>query len=65
MVIGNVVDHIIPHKGDTRLFWQATNLQTLTKYCHDRFKQSQEKGGKGFNVGSDSKGNPLNKLDHW
>jgi 5-methylcytosine-specific restriction enzyme A len=65
MVEGNVVDHIKPHKGDTRLFWDENNLQTLTKPCHDKFKQSEERGGRGFNQGCDVHGNPLNDLDHW
>ena len=62
---GNVVDHKIPHKGDTKLFWDKDNLQTLTKQCHDKFKQSEERGGRGFNQGCDVQGNPLNQLDHW
>lgn len=60
-----VVDHIIPHKGDTRLFYDKDNLQSLTKSCHDKFKQSEERGGRGFNQGCDERGNPLNQLDHW
>lgn len=64
-VPGNIVDHITPHKGDTRLFFDPNNLQTLTKTCHDKFKQSEERGGKGFNQGSDKLGNPLNPMDHW
>ncbi len=31
-----VVDHIIPHKGDQRLFWDRDNWQALAKSCHDR-----------------------------
>lgn len=61
----NVVDHIIPHKGDTKLFWKRDNLQSMNKQCHDIFKQSQEKGGRGFDQGCDEQGNPLNQLDHW
>lgn len=32
---GNVVDHIIPHKGDKELFYSQSNLQTLCKRHHD------------------------------
>lgn len=64
-VPATVVDHITPHKGDTRLFWKRDNLQPLCKLCHDKFKQSEEKGGKGFNQGCDIHGNPLNPPDHW
>ena len=31
-----VVDHIIPHRGDQRLFWDQANWQPLCKDCHDR-----------------------------
>ena len=38
-----VVDHIRPHRGDERLFWLKTNLQTLCKSpCHDQHKQALE-----------------------
>lgn len=41
-----VCDHIIPHRGDERLFWDETNLQTLCKPCHDRLKQSAEQSSR-------------------
>lgn len=31
-----VVDHIIPHRGDQRLFWDRSNWQPLCKQCHDK-----------------------------
>lgn len=31
-----VVDHIVPHRGDQRLFWDEKNWQPLCKSCHDR-----------------------------
>ena len=31
-----VVDHIIPHRGNERLFWDQGNWQPLCKRCHDR-----------------------------
>ncbi len=31
-----VVDHIVPHRGDPRLFWDVKNWQPLCKGCHDR-----------------------------
>jgi len=31
-----VVDHIVPHKGDMKLFWDRTNWQAMAKTCHDR-----------------------------
>ena len=41
-----VVDHIIPHKGDMKLFWDPDNWQGLTKTDHDR-KTAVEDGGFG------------------
>ena len=37
-----VCDHIKPHRGDERLFWDEANLQTLCKPCHDKLKQAEE-----------------------
>ena len=31
-----VVDHVKPHRGDKRLFWDESNWQPLCKPCHDR-----------------------------
>jgi 5-methylcytosine-specific restriction protein A len=42
----SVVDHIIPHRGDQKLFWDQTNWQALCRPHHDRDKQAVEKGGK-------------------
>jgi 5-methylcytosine-specific restriction protein A len=30
------VDHIKPHKGDKRLFWDPKNRQSLCKICHSQ-----------------------------
>ena len=30
-----VVDHVTPHRGDQRLFWDRANWQALCKPCHD------------------------------
>lgn len=38
----NVVDHITPHKGDSKLFWDKDNWQSLCKRCHDSTKQREE-----------------------
>lgn len=37
-----VCDHIQPHRGDERLFWDASNLQCLCSACHDGAKQREE-----------------------
>ena len=31
-----VVDHVIPHRGDEKLFWDRSNWRALCKRCHDR-----------------------------
>ncbi|MBY9077266.1 HNH endonuclease [Paenibacillus sp. HN-1] len=42
----NVVDHIVPHKGDPVLFWDENNWQALCTPCHSR-KTVQQDGGFG------------------
>jgi 5-methylcytosine-specific restriction endonuclease McrA len=39
----SVVDHVIPHRGDKRLFWHRANWQPLCQPCHDSVKQRQER----------------------
>lgn len=43
------VDHIIPHKGDTRLFWDKKNHQALCRAC-GAYKSSVEEGGRAHTV---------------
>ena len=31
-----VVDHIVPHQGHPKLFWDRSNWQALYKRCHDK-----------------------------
>lgn len=40
------VDHIVPHRGDKRLFWDQNNWQPLCHECHSR-KTVKEDGGFG------------------
>ena len=35
-VRATVVDHIVPHRGDQKLFWDQNNWQPLCKSCHDK-----------------------------
>lgn len=42
----SVVDHIKPHKGDSRLFWDKSNWQSLCAPCHNGAKQSDERRNK-------------------
>ena len=46
VILAEVVDHIIPHRGDMKLFWDRNNWQGLTKADHDR-KTATEDGGFG------------------
>lgn len=32
----DVVDHIKPHHGDSKSFWDKDNWQSLCKSCHDK-----------------------------
>ena len=45
-VAASVVDHIKPHKGNRKLFWDERNWQALCKRCHDA-KTVREDGGFG------------------
>lgn len=40
------VDHVIPHKGDKKLFWDRKNWQALCHRCHSE-KTAREDGGFG------------------
>lgn len=43
------VDHIIPHKGNGKLFWDSNNWQPLCHECHSR-KTATEDGGFGNKI---------------
>jgi 5-methylcytosine-specific restriction enzyme A len=40
-VVGEVVDHKIPHRGNQDLFWSRTNWQTLCAACHNSKTQRE------------------------
>lgn len=42
----DVVDHIIPHRGDPVLFWDRNNWQAMNHVCHNK-KTAREDGGFG------------------
>ena len=42
LVFAEVIDHIIPHKGNWTLFLDNDNLQTLCRKCHG-IKSQKEK----------------------
>ncbi|WP_218578363.1 hypothetical protein [Vineibacter terrae] len=42
--LADMVDHIIPHRGDQRLFWNRANWQPMASSpCHASRKQSAER----------------------
>lgn len=41
-----VVDHVIPHRGDQKLFWDTSNWSAKCKPCHSE-KTALEEGGIG------------------
>ncbi|WP_109994960.1 HNH endonuclease [Salinisphaera sp. LB1] len=53
----NTVDHIKPHRGDRKLFFDPNNLQSLCKLHHDSTKQREEYLGK--RIGCDVNGMPF------
>ena len=38
-----VVDHIVPHRGDRKLFWDESNWQALCKSCHDTKTMTEDR----------------------
>ena len=63
MTPAKIVDHVTPHKGNEILFYNADNLQSLCKQCHDKAKATIER--KGYLIGCDVNGNPVDKNSHW
>ncbi len=43
-VPATIVDHLVPHRGDAGLFWDAANWQALCIPHHNRDKQREERG---------------------
>jgi 5-methylcytosine-specific restriction enzyme A len=48
-----VVDHIVPHRGDSAIFWREGNHQALCAPHHNSHKQSEERRGYSTQVGLD------------
>jgi 5-methylcytosine-specific restriction protein A len=48
-----VLDHVVPHKGDARRFWDNKNWQGLCKVHHDSSKQAIERSGFSKEIGVD------------
>lgn len=41
-----VVDHVVPHRGDEKLFWDKSNWQSLCKGCHDKKTMTEDRWAK-------------------
>ena len=46
LVAGSIYDHVVPHKGSYKLFWDFDNSQTQCVSCHNR-KTAVDDGGFG------------------
>lgn len=44
ITLATVVDHIIPHKGNKRLFWDSDNHEALCERCHNRKTAKEDMG---------------------
>ena len=42
VTLATVVDHIEPHRGNERLFWDEGNWNALCASCHSSAKQREE-----------------------
>jgi len=58
-----VADHIVPHRGDPKLFYDPNNLQSLCALCHNARKKLQEIHGYSPACGID--GQPLDAGHPW
>ena len=55
-VAATVANHKVRHRGDRRLFFDPTNLESVCKPCHDGPIQREEK--RGFSGAVDASGWP-------
>ncbi|MDH3232214.1 MAG: HNH endonuclease [Alphaproteobacteria bacterium] len=62
-VSATVVNHKIPHKGDTTLFFDPKNLESVCAPCHDSLIQKEE--ARGYTVGSSIDGRPADPKHPW
>lgn len=53
----DMVDHIVPHKGDQRLFWDRANWQPMNRRCNSR-KAALREGAFGKPRSERSYGSP-------
>lgn len=61
--LARVVDHIVPHNGDSTLFWDSNNWQSLCYSCHSGIKRVAEHHGYSQSVNKD--GVPTDPNHPW
>ena len=54
-------DHIKPHGGDKRMFWDRRNWQPLCHNCHNKKTQAERVGKSAF----DASGRPTDPDHFW
>ena len=71
-VQAQVVDHIVPHRGDKELFWDKNNWQALCFSCHSSKTATMDGGGYNKRVLTDGvmrgckpNGEPADPNHHW
>lgn len=57
------VDHIEPHGGNMRLFWNRSNWQPICHACHNAKTRAEERGTHMIGCGLD--GWPIDKTHKW
>jgi len=65
IVAANVVDHILPHRGRSDLFYASDNLQALCADCHNSQKQSMERTGRTYDSAVGADGVPVDPAHPW
>jgi 5-methylcytosine-specific restriction protein A len=63
--VATVVDHIVPHKDNLKLFWDKGNWQALCAHCHSSVKQSEELGRSAYDTACDINGLPIDPKHVW
>ena len=53
----NVVDHIIPHRNNTKLAFDVNNLQSCCDFCHNKHADAKDKGKKVTIIDENGYGN--------
>ncbi|WP_442580732.1 hypothetical protein ACSBOB_01645 [Mesorhizobium sp. ASY16-5R] len=58
-----VAHHKVKHRGDPKLFFDLENVETVCKRDHDTLIQREE--ARGYVIGSDINGRPLDPQHPW